>query len=220
MKQTKKASNTNTSLDEIDLEVIYAFMENGNPKDAPAEVVAYLELMDKVQGMYRRIDKYGSPEAIIKHLMVVDGFSHYKAKKVYEETLEYFYCDSHVSKKAYRNIYSDKADKLINMAMLMIKDVSDLAKAMKMVMDAYKMRQLDMEDKEDLPAEWFKAPVKLYTASAELLGLPAANRNTLKKFIDEKLPELTEKQRHRIYQEADIMPFQILPNEQEDPRKS
>lgn len=216
---SKKRIKNAHDIDEIDLEVIYAFMENGNPKNAPAEIVEYLNLLERVRGMYQRIDIYGSPEAIIKHLIIVDGFSQYKAKKVYEETLEYFYCDSHVSKNAWRNIYADKGDKAINMAFLMAKDVSDLAKAMKMVFDNYKMRQLDMPDKEEMPEEWFKEPVKLYLTSAEMLGLPAANRNELKKIID-GVPELTEKQKHRLYQEADIMPFKILPNEQEDPRKS
>ena len=38
-------------LEDISLEDIYDFIENGNPTDADPAVVEYLELMDKIRGM-------------------------------------------------------------------------------------------------------------------------------------------------------------------------
>ena len=46
------------------------------------------------------------------------------------------------------------------------------------------------------------------------------DRNKIKEFIENKVPGLTEKQKQRLFQEADIIPFIALPNEQEDPRKT
>ena len=39
-------------------------------------------------------------------------------------------------------------------------------------------------------------------------------------FIDKRVPELTEKERNRLYQEADIIPFKALQNDEENPRKN
>jgi hypothetical protein len=207
------------NIDDVDIHDIYDFMENGTPANAPAHIVKYLDLLDKARGMHLRIDQFGSSEAIIKHLMVSDNLSRYKAKQLYNEALEYFYCDNTISKTAYRNIYADKIDKMINFSMQIAKDVSDAGKVVKMIVDAAKVRALDEPDKEELPDELFKQPIKLYTADAKSLGMPETNRNQLKAFI-ENMPELTEKEKQRLLQEADITPFKIFPNEQEDPRKS
>lgn len=209
-----------TRFEDIDISHIYDFMENGNMDNAPEEIRDYVLLMDKVRGMYLRIDKFGNSEAIIKHLITAENLTRRKAKQFFEETLEYFYCDSHVSKQAWKNIYADKMDKMINFAMLMVKDINDASKVTKMIMEQRVMRDLDKEDKEELPEELFNQPVKLYMANAAELGLPAANRTELKKFVED-LPELTEKEKVRLKQEADIdNSFKLFPDEQEDPRRS
>lgn len=207
------------SIEDIDIHDIYEFMEHGNKANAPAHIVKYLDLLDRVRGMYQRIDKYGNPEVIIKDLMVTENLSRYKASQVYQEALEYFFCDNAISKKAWKNIYADKIDKMINFSMLTVKDVADAAKVVKMIVDAAGVREVHEPDKEELPEDLFKAPLKVYTADAESLGMPKVNRTQLKEFI-EGLPELTEKEKMRLLQEADIQPFKIFPNEQEDPRKS
>jgi hypothetical protein len=207
------------NINDVDIHDIYDFMENGTVANAPAHIIRYLDLLDKARGMYLRIDQYGSAEAIIKHIMTSENLSRYKAKQVYNEALEYFYCDKVVSKMAWRNIYADKIDMMINFSMQIAKDVSDAQKVVKMVVDAAKVRGLDEQDKEELPDELFKQPVKVYTADAKSLGLPEVNRVKLKEFF-ENMPELTEKEKQRMLQEADIIPFKLFPDEQEDPRKS
>jgi hypothetical protein len=207
-------------IEDVDLSMIMEFMEHGNPAKAPKHIVDYLELLDKVRGMYLRIDKFSNPETIIKHLMSVDGFSRYKAKQIFEETLEYFYCDNHVSKKAWSNIYAGKLDQLINFGLLTMKDMNDAGKVGKLILDAANIRGVSEPDKEELPKQLFQPPIKIYTSDAASMGLPAANRNRLKELIA-KLPELTEKERARLEQEADIDgSFKVFPDEQEDPRKS
>jgi len=207
-------------IDDVDINDVYEFMERGSMSQAPERIVQYLDLLDKVRGMHMRIDQFSSSEAIIKHLMMVDKLPRMKAKKVYEDAMEYFYCDTHISKAAFKNIYADKLDKLINFGMLTMKDNSDAQKVGKLILDVVAVRGLHEADKEELPEELFKQPIKVYTANAESLGLPAANRVRLRELID-KLPELTEKERIRIKQEADIDgSFKVFPDEQEDPRKS
>jgi hypothetical protein len=208
------------TINDIDLEDIYAFMEHGNPDKAPAHVAEYLELLDAVRGMHLRIDKYGNSETIIRHLMTANKLSRMKANKIYQEALEYFYCDSHISKKAWRNILACKMEKMLNFVMLTAKDSTDAKRVVEIAKEMGAMLGVHEPDKDELPEELFRQPIKIYTSSAADLGLPAANRTKLKEWI-ENLPELTEKEKARIKQEADIdNSFTIFPHEQEDPRKS
>lgn len=211
------------TIDQINLRDIYDFMETGNPANAPEHIVAYLELLDMVRGMFLRIDKWGSKEAIIKHLMVSSQhkLSRYKANQVCDEAQEYFYRDSQISKSAWRNIYADKMEKMINFAMMTVKDVNDAQKVVKMCLDTAVLRGVNEPDKEELPAEVFQPPFVVYTWDTEALEMPKVNRHKLAEMID-KYPELTEKEKNRIKQEALIPGYKlkIFPNEQEDPRKS
>jgi CRISPR/Cas system CSM-associated protein Csm2 small subunit len=211
------------TIDQINLRDIYDFMETGNVAKAPEHIVAYLDLLDMVRGMFLRMDKWGSKESIIKHLMVSSAhkLSRYKANQVCDEAQEYFYRDSQISKSAWKNIYADKMEKMINFAMLTVKDVNDAQKVVKMLLDVSVLRGVNEEDKEDLPAEVFQPPFVVYTWDSEALEMPKVNRQKLAEMID-AYPELTEKEKIRIKQEALIPGFKlkIFPNEQEDPRKS
>ncbi|MFL9844737.1 hypothetical protein [Flavobacterium rhizosphaerae] len=209
------------SIENIDLKDILEYIENGPGGEAPSHINQYLDLLDKIRGMHKRIDKYGSPEAIIKHLMVHEGLKRNKAKQMYEEALEYFYADNHISNKAWRNIYAEKLDQLINFAMNIMKDVNDMVKISKAITDAYKARGLDQPDQEELPEEIFNRPFKVYTANPEDLGMPKIDRNKLKALIEDKIPGLTEKEKQALFMEADIDgTFKAFLDEQEDPRRS
>ncbi|KAA2218256.1 hypothetical protein [Maribacter flavus] len=206
-------------LEDIDLDIIYDFIENGNPDNADPGIVEYLEVLDKVRGMRLRFAHFPSKDHIIKHLMKVDGFSRYLATKFYNDATEYFYSDTKISKDAYRNMYAEDLEKDIALARHLAKDVNDLAKISKMRMDLAQLRQLDKEDKEELPEEWFAKPWKLYAMDAEMLGLPNVDRNRLAAQID-ALPELSEKHREMLKREAGVLPIKIFLDEQEDARKS
>lgn len=207
------------SIDELELEDVYDFMERGSVDNAPEEIVEFLSLMDKVRGMLLRIDKYSNDEMIIKDLMLTNKLSRYRAKKLIAQTREYFYCDNIVSKEAWRNLLAEKLDKVINFSMLIMKDVSDADRITKMIQRLAYLRQLDKVDQEELPEELFGKKLVVYSADAEYLGLQKVNRNRLKEIIDTKFGPLTEKERERLYQEADITPFIAFPANEENPRK-
>ena len=208
------------TINEISLDHIYDFMEKGNLNNAPEEIVLYLELLDKIRGMFLRIDVFGTKESIVKHLMLVDKISRYKAMQLCDEAQQYFYSDSKISKQAWRTIYAEKAEKMINFAMQTVKNPTDAAKVVKMLLDVAELRGINLPDQEELPAELFQPPWVIYSADAEFLGLETkANRHRLAEMID-AFPELTEKQRVQIKREAQILPIKVFPNEQEDGRKS
>jgi CRISPR/Cas system CSM-associated protein Csm2 small subunit len=207
------------TIDQINIKDIYEFMESGNPANAPAHIVEYLELLDKVRGMFLRIDKFGNRDMIIKHLMTAEKLSRFKAAQVCDEAREYFYSETRISKQAWKNIYADKMEMMINFAMQTVKDVSDAQKVVKMLMDVAVIRGINEPEVEEIPAEVFQPPFVVYSCDAEFLGMPKVNRQKLGEMID-KFPELTEKEKIQIKREAMVLPIKLFPNEQEDARKS
>ncbi|SFU48995.1 hypothetical protein SAMN05216480_10534 [Pustulibacterium marinum] len=207
-------------IDDISLQDVYDFMEHGSAKNASPKIVEYLDTLDMTRGLLNRIDRFATKEAVVKHLMVVKDLSRYKAGQIYEETIEYFYRDRIVSKNAWRNIYAEKMEKLVNFSMLIMKDVSDADKISKMIERIASIRQLDIEDLPELPQELFNKPFKVYSLDADISEFTAkADRNKLKKFIEE-LPELSAKEIARLKEESLIDTLKIFPDEQEDIRKS
>jgi len=204
-------------LRDISLEEIYDFIENGIPSEQTSDTMRYMLEMDKVRGMCLRIDKYASKDAVINHLVKVDGYKRHFASKLYNNTIEYFYCDTTISKAAWRNVYAEKMEKTINFAIATMKDTSDASKVGKMIAELGKLRQLDQPDLEDLPSELFDRPFKLYTMNPEDVGIPTANRREIASFID-GLPELTELERDLIKREAGVLPMKVFLEKDEDPR--
>lgn len=206
-------------LEDISIDIIYDFIENGNPDNVDPAIIEYLEVMEKVRGMRIRFDRFPSKDHIIKHLEKVDGYSRYMATQFYNDTIEYFYQDNKVSKDAYVNMYAEDMEKDIALARTLAKDVSDLAKISIMVKNLRELRKLDVVDIAMLPAAFFDKPFKFYGMDADFLGLPSVDRVKLAKQID-NLPELTEKERELIKREANIIPVKLFLDESENARKS
>lgn len=206
------------NIDDIDIQDIYSFMETGSANNAPPEIVFYLEILDKIHGMHLRILQYGNVEAIIKHLNIVHGFSHYKAKQLYYEMLEYFYRDLKISKKVLRNMYAEKMDNLANATQVIAKTPEDFDRASRMFERAGKMRQLDLPDPPTFPKELLAKPIKVYAMDTSFLGEEKINRLELAKQIDE-LPDYSTAERLALKQDAALEPIKLFNNEQEDIRK-
>ena len=208
------------TIDQIDLQDIYEFMEKGDVKDASPEIVCYLHLLDKTRAMLLQIDQFSNDESIIKHLILVDDLSRYKAKKIIDEAREYFYSDKIVSKAAWRNIYAEKAEKMLHFAMQTVKDAKEAVAVIKAIKELLDIRGVNEEDKEELPAELFLPPMRLYSTDPRISEFTSPpDRIKLAKWID-SLPELSEKEKERIKQEALITTLTIFPDESQNPRKS
>ena len=207
-------------IEKITLNDVYLFLESGNPNDAPIEIVTYLEVLSEIRGMIQRIDKFGTDRIVINHLVLTHKFSEYQAKNLLEEAREYFWADSKVSIDSWKNFYAELMDQEIAFMRLVKKDTADSKRIIEACEKAYALRGGNDEEKQEYPAEFFQKPWVVYTTDVEALGLPKVNRNRIKEFIDNKVPELTEKERNRLYQEADIIPFKALQNDEENPRKN
>lgn len=206
-------------IDNVGLDDLKEFLETGNPDNAPEAIVQYIELLTRIHGMTLRIDKFGSKETVLKHLVAFEGLSRYKASLLYNEAIEYFNTDKEVSKKAWRNFYANIIDQEMNFSRRIQKDTADAKRIVEMAEKAANMRGAFDEEIEELPEELFRTPFIVYTCDSELLGLPTVDRNRLSAQID-AYPELSEKEKIQIKREAQILPINIFPNEQENARKS
>lgn len=207
------------NIDDISLEDIYNYLESNNQKLRP-EIARYMQLMDKVFNMDCKPVKFGSKEIIIKHLIKFEGLSRYMAMKIYDDAMEYFYSQSNITKDAHRNRIAERQDKLVSMAIEMVEDVNDVFKIMKANADLVKILNLDKEEPLKLEDdEWLK-PFKVLSMDGEKLGLPGAfDREELEEWL-QTLPELPEKTKELILQEALVKPLKLFPPENEDLRKS
>lgn len=195
----------------------YEFVDSGSD-EIPQELDVYFDLMDKVRSMHHRAADYGTKESIVKHLIKVEGLSRHIATKVYYDGLEYFYSSSELSQQAQRNIYADKIDRMIAIVEPFIQDVKDAKAVVSMIMDAWRARGLDKEQKEMIPEEWFKKTWNLYTTDALEAGLDPINKIELSKQID-SYPELTEKEKAWLKKEALLEDLVLFPEANENPRR-
>ncbi len=207
------------NIQDIDLDTIYDFVDNGDRSKAPQEIIDYLDLMDKIRGMSLRIDRYGSKDAIVNHLIKIEGLSRFLANKAYNQSMEYFYADSDISKEAWRNILAQRMDKNYAIAQLLVKDVSDAKKVNDMIKDMGIALGLHLPDPEPVPEGAYQRPTKIYTLSMEDLGKVPQSKKELREFIMQ-MPEVSEKVKLMALQEALLEPMNLFPEENEDPRKS
>lgn len=206
-------------IDELSLEDIVSFLANGKLDNAPEGVADYLNLLEKTRGMILRFDKYPNDEIIVNHLVFHDKLNKSKARKVVDEAREYFWADRITSKEAWDNFYADKMDKVINAAILSAKDSKDYISIVGAIEKVRNVRKGD-KDENTIPYELLNQKrFTIYTLNVEDLGLQKANRNNIKALIESKTLELSDKEKNQIYREADMLPFKIFPNEQEDARK-
>lgn len=201
---------------------LYEWMENGRSTNVPEDFVQYVNLIDKIRSMKLRPDIYGNKETIIKHLVTFEKSlegNRYKAAQMYAESIEYFYSSDAISKKAYRNLYADDLDKAYDLAIALAESTADVEKAAKVKALAAKVRNLDKEEQEELPKDFFQRPYKVYTLDLDMFEQGNADRQEALEWMEQNMKKLTPKAIDRIKQEAMMSPIKIFMDEEEDPRK-
>jgi len=202
------------NIEDLTLEDIQDFVANGARDEAPPEVVELLSILEKIHGMYLR---WNSRDFILKHLQKVDGMSYYLAGKYHDMTMEYFFCDRAVSKSAHRNRLAEKMEKAITLGLKMAKSAKDVVMIVSKLKDIADVLELNKSDALEFPEELLQKPYKMYTVDASILGLPEPDAYKLARFIDE-YPELTEKERISLREEAGLLPFKLIKEDAQNPR--
>lgn len=178
---------------------IAEYIENGSVSNLNPDEIEYLEILSKMNSMRRR---YGLNETIAFFTRPPYDISLYCAKRMFEESINLFYSDEVIEKKAARNLKAEQFEQAAQLALEAAQNVKDLEIYRALLWDSYKARQLDQPDPVEIPKELYQRPIKIYTLRPEQAKLPGIDRNALAKEID-ALPE-TETNKKRWKQEAMI----------------
>ncbi len=196
---------------------IHDFIETGDLDNAPQDIVDYLDALEKVRGMKKRLRQFSTKKHITKYLTKVNGLTDYLANKIYCDAVEFFYMENSIPKQAYRNMYAEDNDEDIALARLAAESIEDLERISKMREKSFKFRQLDVPDLDDFPEGLFDKPFKLYTQNPEDVGMVKHDRREIAAAID-SYKELTELQKDVLRREAGDLPFKLFLDAKEDPR--
>ena len=206
-------------LKDINLDHIYAFIDHGdlNGRDNDPNMAIYLQLMEKVRCMMKSPERFGGRDMIVKHLIVVDGFSRHVAVQIYEDSFEYFNSERRISRDAYRHWIAEEMKNTIMLARGICENAKDLLGVVKSFTELARVLKLDEPDPE-VKLERQADPWIIYTTDAESLGLPNVSRTLLKTQI-ENLPDLPERTKRMIMREAQVLPVKVFLDPSEDARK-
>ena len=202
--------------DEIELDDLLEFLETGNPKNVPPRLLAYMQMLEKIWGMYRRSFDFPNKEAIIKHLVIIDKLQRYQAVKLVRDALTYFAQENELSKKTWKELIADKMLKAFTAAIRLAKNSRDFLDAVKILKEMAAVLQLDQEDIGEMEEDIMRQ-LQVLSTDITLFGEEKQDRNTIAQFID-ALPDVPEKVKEAAKLEVDQIPFRFL-NMEENPRK-
>lgn len=215
---TNSTKPSRIDFDGIESGQIARILKTGDINSLTPAERSYFDLMRQVRGWAARMmmpggDRIVTKSGIIK-LLKSDayGLSDWMARQVYTDTLNFFYDQEGVTARAWSNLYADRLDNLAKLAMSMGK----LKEAKGYIVEAAKLRGCYDDAAPEIPQELLDAaPVTIYTADAESLGAPRADRKEIDAFID-SIPDIPEVSRQRVKEDAGIKPRNLLSRIMED----
>jgi len=183
----------------LDLNDLQALINTGSA-NLPQPAIDMLQRMDTVRALFQ---KYESKSMIINTLVATYGITRQYAGRLYCDALNFFYLDHDVAKEAWRNIYADRLDH----GALVAWETNDIKEYRCCIVAAAEMRGLNKVEPMKVPDELFDRRTIIYINDPAKLGIPQINRNDLAAFIDKH--ELTENQKHKLYQDAGIIDIEF-----------
>lgn len=205
----------------ISLENINRLLTTGDIGILSPEEREYYELMNVVRGWRARMlmpggHKIVSKAGIIKLLKQSPyGLTDYMARRVYADTLNFFYSEEGVNSAAWANLYAEKLEKLADLA------VADgrLKEARGFIVEAAKLRGCYEKKETEIPRELLEQePIIIYTSDPESMGARKEDREAVRRFID-SIPDITDSARERVKEDAGLTTTDLLKRMAEDARE-
>ena len=128
--------------------------------------------------------RYGLNETITFFIKPPFNISLYRTKQMFEESINLFYSDEILDKRAARNLKAEQFEQAAQLALEACQSVKDLEIYRALLWDSYKARQLDQPDPLEIPKELYERPIKIYSLNPRQIKLPEIDRNALAAEID------------------------------------
>lgn len=172
----------------------------------------YYSLMELVRGLRARMTHAGGRKLVTKagiiKLLKSDayGLSDWMARRIYDDSINFFYSQDGVSPRAWSNFYAERIDKLADMAAA----TGHLKEALRYYKEAAKLRGCYDASAPQIPEELLN-PVTtvIYSADAASMGAPDVDRKELEAFID-SIPDVPESVRRSAKEDAGILKRNLL----------
>ncbi|HWK58112.1 MAG TPA: hypothetical protein VNQ80_12270 [Parapedobacter sp.] len=187
--------------DRKSLQALEDWIQGGSKSNLHTDEKIYLDALTLINSMDRKYGRRNTVDFFVKTY----GLKHARASEMYDESVNLFYSDRNVEKKALRIKKAEFLEDLARAAFDNAESAKDIEVAANIEMKAAKLRGLDQPDPEKLPAEAFRKPVRVFSLDAPDIGLPAPNRNVIAKQIDAL--EIPESDKARIRKDARLEPI-------------
>lgn len=196
--------------EKLDTNKIQRILDTGELDCLTPEEREYYGLMEMVRGLRARMrtpnGKIVTKAGIIK-LLKSDayGLSDWMARRVYEDSINFFYSQDNVNPRAFANLYADKCEKWAD-SMFLMGNTREAKNFLKM---AAELRGCYQQPEAEIPDELLnQKQVVIYTTKPSDLGVPEANREELEAFID-SIPDIPTITRDKIKEDAKVKKFDL-----------
>ena len=204
--------------DRLDINQIIRIVSSGGSVESLTEAEReYYGLMEMVRGLRARMlqpggDRLVTKAGIIKLLRQQYGLTDWSARRLYDDTINFFYADDTVSPRAWSNLYAEKLEKMADLCF----QTNRIKEGRQLLTDAAKLRGCYDAQEQEIPQELLdRQPTIVYTADAADLGAPKADRRELDAFIN-AVPDIPEITRERLREDAGIKKRDLLKRLTED----
>ena len=179
-------------------EKLNEYISSGCSASLSRDEQTFFELLSTINSLDRKFGKRNT----VRLLVAQYGMTYAKAVDLYEQADALFYSNRNSDREALRNKY---ADMLYDWA-VQVADTAQSAKdfeiAGDLMMKSRAARGLDREDIQKLPAAMYLRPIRVFSLTPEISGLPRVNRQQLAQHI--AALQIPERERRRVRNDAFI----------------
>lgn len=185
------------------MQALEDWIQGGSKSDLKTDERIYLQALTLMNSMDR---KYGRKKTI-EFFVKTYSLTHRRVSEMYDESINLFYSDRSVERKALRIKKAEFLEDLAREAFANAETAKDIEVAANIEMKAAKLRGLDQPDPEKLPPQAFQRPVRIYSLDPADVSLPVPNRNEIARQIDAlEIPELDKE---RLRKDGRLKPIQL-----------
>lgn len=186
------------------LEKLNDYLQSGADMDISVEEQLYIDTLVFMRDMDNQYGRRATVDFFVKHYKL----KHQRASEMYDESINLFYGNRNINKKALRHKYAERLENAANVVASNAETSRDWEVYGNLMKQAATMQELDKPDVEKLPKEMYMPPVKIYTLDPDTVGLPSINRNELAAEIDAL--EQPESVKSSLRQDAMIDPIDLV----------
>ena len=193
--------------DSIDMALIEQVLSTGSLDALPDAERRYYDLMEMVRGLRARLkfnNKVVTKAGIIRLLKSEPyGLSDYMARRVYTDSMNFFWAQDDVRPRAWSNFYAERLENWANLLFVQ----GEAKTALRYMKLAAELRGCFDQEAPGVPEELLnQQQTVIYTTSRRDLGLPATDRRRVEQLID-AIPEVPELVRESVKEDANISQF-------------